>query len=241
MKIFTSTLAVGLSLLSASAYAATLPENLKPFFSNTSVESVKKHEGTGLLKVTLATGAKYLVTEEGDYIIKGTMLKVDNGKIIDEEEAEARSTIADHQKDLYITYKAKGEEIGEAHIIADITCHYCALLHKEVKDLNEKGVSVHFIPFPGGGMNSSSAEKNRKVWCSTDPVAAMDYGYQHRGSLPDNLTMRDDCDMSLVREGYSLGLQLNVSGTPTIFLSNGSVIPGTASSEIIYATLKKKN
>lgn len=240
MKIFTPLSLIAPLLISANLYSDELPEVLKPFFSASTVGSVKKHEGTGLLKVTLGTGAKYLVTEKGDYIIKGTMLKVEDGKIIDEEEREARDTIADHNKELYITYPAKGEEVGSAYVIADIACHYCALLHKEVDQLNEKGVSVHFIPFPGGGMTSPAADLNRRVWCSTDPVSAMDYGYKHHGSLPNNLTYRDGCNLDLIRSGFDLGRDLNVSGTPTIYLSNGSVIPGTASAEIIYSTLKRK-
>ncbi|STY61469.1 Thiol:disulfide interchange protein DsbC precursor [Mannheimia haemolytica] len=57
-----------------------------------------------------------------------------------------------------IVYPAKNEK----HVITvfmDITCHYCHLLHTKIKEYNDLGITIRYLAFPRGGMNTKQQNK----------------------------------------------------------------------------------
>ena len=58
-----------------------------------------------------------------------------------------------------IVYPAKNEK----HVVTvfmDITCHYCHLLHQQLKEYNDLGIAVRYLAFPRAGMNNQTAKQN---------------------------------------------------------------------------------
>ncbi len=234
---------VSLMSLVHTAYAAVndlqMPENLSRLFPQSAVVSIKKHEGTGLLKVELRGGAKYLITSDGGYIIKGSILKVEGGQIVDEESIEAQKTIGEHASDLYITYKSTAEkEIGHVYVVGDATCVYCALFHKGVRKINAAGISVSYIPYPIAGVASEPGNINRHVWCAKDKQGALSYAFAHHGELSPSMELANTCRDNIIEEGHKLGRTLNIKGTPTLIFSNGGVVPGNIASDVVISRFK---
>ena len=58
-----------------------------------------------------------------------------------------------------IVYPAKNEK----HVVTvfiDISCHYCHLLHQQIKEYNELGITVRYLAFPRAGLNSQNCRPN---------------------------------------------------------------------------------
>ncbi|PVM67679.1 bifunctional protein-disulfide isomerase/oxidoreductase DsbC, partial [Salmonella enterica subsp. enterica serovar Rubislaw] len=110
----------------------------------------------------------------------------------------------------------------EKHVITvftDITCGYCHKLHEEMKDYNALGITVRYLAFPRQGLESQAEQDMKSIWCAKDKNKAFDDAMAGKGVKPAS------CDVNIA-DHYALGVQLGVSGTPAIVLSNGYVVPG---------------
>ncbi len=58
----------------------------------------------------------------------------------------------------------------------------------------------------------------KSIWCAKDKNKAFDDAMAGKGVKPAS------CDVNIA-DHYALGVQLGVSGTPAIVLSNGYVVP----------------
>ncbi|RKZ56514.1 MAG: DsbC family protein, partial [Gammaproteobacteria bacterium] len=72
---------------------------------------------------------------------------------------------------------------------------------------------------PRAGIDSEAYEKAVDVWCSDDRKQAMT---DAKNGLEVNAK---HCD-SPVAQQYQLGRQLGVNGTPSLFLADGTMLPG---------------
>ena len=78
---------------------------------------------------------------------------------------------------------------------------------------------MRYLFFPRAGVGSESYNKSVSVWCAEDRNAAMDLA--KAGDEPE----AKQCD-NPVQAQKALGEQLGVRGTPTIFLEDGTILPG---------------
>jgi thiol:disulfide interchange protein DsbC len=104
-------------------------------------------------------------------------------------------------------------------VFTDIDCGYCRKLHREIDSYENAGIKVRYLLFPRSGVDSPSYDKAVSVWCSEDRAKALTEAKQ--GKAVD----KKECD-NPVREDIELGHSLGVTGTPTIVLENGRVVPG---------------
>lgn len=187
------------------------------------ITGVTKSEVPGLYEVSSSNSGTILVTEDGQYLLTGDVLKVTPqgiANLSEEKRLTQRSETLDaFGKEGVITYPAKGEEKASLAVFTDIDCPYCRKFHNEVPDLNEMGVTVNYYGFPRSGLNTPSFVKYVSVWCSDDQRTAMDAAKQGRSI--DRQTCRNP-----VAEQYQLGQQIGVTGTPAIVLETGRMVPG---------------
>ena len=146
---------------------------------------------------------------------------------IDQREYEER-------RHMFVLFPAEGEERARVLVFTDTTCPYCRKLHQEVPALRKAGVTIAYIPFPRGGKGSPGERALRSVWCAEDRPTAFDIAVgQANGKLGTGA-----CPASAaVDAGYRLGLQVGVSGTPTIVLPSGAALPGYLNAQGLLARL----
>ena len=133
-------------------------------------------------------------------------------------------------KNEMIVYPAKNEK----HVVTvfmDITCHYCHLLHQQVKEYNDLGITVRYLAFPRAGMESQTAGQMEAIFTAKDPTFALNEA--EKGNLPKELKTPN-----VVRKHYLLGAQFGVNGTPTIITSEGEVIGGYLKPADLLAALE---
>jgi thiol:disulfide interchange protein DsbC len=132
--------------------------------------------------------------------------------------------LASFSEEKLIVFPADNEELAVLNVFTDTSCGYCQQLHKEVKYLQEAGISVHYFPYPRGGNRGPGYSDLQKVWCADDKLAAMSIA---KGASAGSLTASNDCESArYVDEGYLLGNRIGVTGTPALYKADGTMFNG---------------
>jgi len=183
------------------------------------IKSIAPHEKSGLYTVHLSAGPVLHATPNGQYFIVGDLYRVGSEGLINETEEAKLAQIEVLPEAEMIIYPAKGEEKAHVTVFTDITCGYCRMLHKEVPELNEMGISIRYLAFPRAGIGSESYQQMVSVWCSDDPKEWLTRAKEGQ-NVPQN-----NCENPIAKQ-YALGQSIGVRGTPSLVLSSGEFIPG---------------
>ncbi|MFT5657437.1 MAG: thiol:disulfide interchange protein DsbC [Gammaproteobacteria bacterium] len=178
----------------------------------------------GIYQTQIGKDFGYL-TENGRYLIMGNLIDLEQGQNL--TQIHKRKMIKSEIDQIGIkdkaVFPAVGEEKAILNVFTDTSCPYCTKLHKEVKKLQDAGISVHYIPYPRGGKQGPGYQKLKQVWCAEDKATALTIGKGlASGKLPAG-----NCEKSiLVDQGYAQGNKVGVTGTPALFKSSGEMITG---------------
>ncbi len=111
----------------------------------------------------------------------------------------------------------------------DPNCGFCKRLAKSMVQTTDLTHYVFLLPI----LSPDSLEKSKQIWCSTDKAKAWT-DWIIDGKAP---SAKASCDTRAIQKNLEIGKQLNVTGTPTIFFTNGERIPGAAPIEEIEKRL----
>ena len=217
-------------LITASATAMASDAEIKSKLQALGAKNidVKDSPVKGLKTAVTDQGILY-VSENGQYVLQGKMYELTNKGPVD----VAGKLLADKVnalKNEMIIYPAKNEKYVVT-VFMDITCHYCHILHQQVKEYNDLGITVRYLAFPRAGMNET-ARQMEAIWTAKDPVFALNEA--EKGNLPKELKAPN-----IVKRHYDLGVQLGVQGTPSIVTSTGELIGGYLKPKDLLAALKE--
>jgi len=171
-------------------------------------------------------GSKYAyLTSDGRYVFIGDLIDLKNASNL--TELSRRESVTEQFAKVAVSdfaiFPAKGEEKASISVFTDTSCPYCKKLHEEVPKLQDAGITVRYLPFPRGGTRGPGYNTLKQVWCAKDKAEAMNIAKNVSvGDLPAG----DCAEASLVDRGYELGNSVGVTGTPSIFKSNGEKIDG---------------
>lgn len=162
----------------------------------------------------------YYISEDGKYLINGTIFDIENRKDITEIKKSALrkeliSGISDAQR---INFYPENMT-HRVTVFTDIDCGYCRKLHSEIAGYNELGIGVSYLFFPRAGMKSASYDKAASVWCANNQQDAMT-----RSKAGEELPKKE-CD-NPIGSHYDAGMSAGVTGTPAIVTDNGQLMPG---------------
>ncbi len=179
----------------------------------------------GVYQTRFGNKFAYLI-EGGRYVFIGDLVDLKTARNLTELSRRELvvEQLASFSNDKKIIFPAVNEELAVLNVFTDTSCGYCQQMHKEVKFLQEAGISVHYLPFPRGGNRGPGYADLKKVWCADDKLKAMGIAKgTEMGSLPSSL----DCEgADNVDEGYLLGNRIGVTGTPALFAADGARFPG---------------
>ena len=217
-------------LITASATAMASDAEIKSKLQALGAKNIEVKDSPvkGLKTAVTDQGILY-VSENGQYVLQGKMYELTNKGPVD----VAGKLLADKVnalKNEMIIYPAKNEKYIVT-VFMDITCHYCHILHQQVKEYNDLGITVRYLAFPRAGMNET-ARQMEAIWTSKDPVFALNEA--EKGNLPKELKTPN-----IVKRHYDLGVQLGVQGTPSIVTSTGELIGGYLKPKDLLAALKE--
>ncbi len=178
----------------------------------------------GLFEVTFGPKVFY-ISSDGGYLVNGDVIDLRAFENITEETRKrARvEAIESLGEDSMIVF-APDDVKSTITVFTDVTCGYCAQLHREVDQLNRDGVEVRYLAYPRSGVASPVYDQMVSVWCADDPHQAMTDAKSGVVMPPRQ------CD-NPVAEHYAMGQLVGVQGTPTIVLQDGSVLGGYVPSD----------
>lgn len=221
MSLVSALMSVGavLSYAADTGEAAKLKKQLSDTLKGSTISDVKPSPIPGLYEVVINTRIVH-VTPDGKYLLTGDLIDLPNRTNISENKRGKLITEAIDQlgdKNMIVMSPAKAKRT--VTVFTDVDCPYCAKLHLDVPELNKAGVKVRYLLYPRNGIQSETYQTSVSVWCARDRVKAV--GIAKAGGKVEAKT----CD-NPVKQHYELGQHIGITGTPTIVLDDGSIMPG---------------
>ncbi len=191
---------------------------------NKAVPSPVKTPVAGIYQTRLGNQYAYL-TEDGRYVFIGNLIDLKTGDNLTDI-ARRKTAIAELNRialEDKVIFPATGVEKAVLNVFTDTSCPYCKKLHAEVAKLQAAGISIHYLPYPRGGRQGPGYQSLKQVWCAEDKPEAMGIAK----GLDTGVLPAGDCEKgNFVDAGYALGNRVGLTGTPTLFKSNGEMLEG---------------
>ncbi|TVT87527.1 DsbC family protein [Acinetobacter colistiniresistens] len=208
----------GLQTLHADSKA--LEQNFKKNYPDIPVTSVSASPLPGIYEV-YAAGKIIYTDETAKYLFFGNLLDVKNKKNLTEDRLSELTKIDVKQLplDQAIKYvKGKGERI--LYVFSDPDCPYCQKLEQHMTSVDN--VTVYLFLFPLKRLHPQAEAVANKIWCAKNQYEAWEDYMLHR-KAPKNTTQ---CETP-IQKNLVLGQKLQIDGTPTLFLQNGTRLSGS--------------
>lgn len=162
----------------------------------------------------------FYVHRDGRYLLQGDLYDLENSaNLTENRRSTARhkliAAIADDTKIIF-----KGEKTRYiVDVYTDVDCTFCRKLHREISDYTDLGIEIRYLSYPRSGKDTSSYYKAISVWCADDRKQALTAAKQ--GKRLEKRSCPNPVD-----EHMHVADELGITGTPTLILADGSVIPG---------------
>ena len=212
-----ATLLAGTFSLSALADEASVKKAIESKLG-TSVSSVSKSPYLGLYEVfvdgqILYTDAKLTA------ILAGTLIDGKTMRNVTAERMQKLTAIKFSELPLeYAIRQVRGDGKRVFASFEDPNCGYCKKLARDLAKLENVTIYTFLMPI----LSPDSLEKSNQIWCSSDKAKAWN-DWMQDNKAPSG---KGDCDTTAVRKTVELGRKLGVSGTPTLFFTDGERVPG---------------
>ncbi len=243
-RVFTALSPLLATLLAVTAVAGepapkdvadTLRKKLEVPSAGLTVGTVEASEMPGMYAVQFKEGPLVYATADGDYFIVGDLFTVGPAGYVNLAEKRRDTQRAKQVEALamadMIVFPAEGKPRTHITVFTDVTCFYCQKLHREVPELNKRGVEVRYAAYPRAGLGTEGYRKLATAWCAEDPPATLTR-LKSGEALPESV-----CKDNPIAGQYELGQSMGVRGTPAIITSSGQMIPGYQSADELMRTL----
>ena len=215
-----------LMLFAASLIWAQQPlvlENLKKILpQGLNINFYEESEIENFYVVNVANNQILYVSNDFKFVFAGDVISLDNGAPSSLNELYQAKLVKQVMSLLEDTRTINFTAENEKHLIkvfTDISCGYCRLLHSQIDDYLALGISIEYYGFPRDGLQTQVFEDMQSAWCSDDPKLSI-----------TKLKAGDDVEektcQNPIQMHYEYGQLLGITGTPSIFLSNGQKLSG---------------
>jgi thiol:disulfide interchange protein DsbC len=221
VRALTAILAAALLAFAAHAQSGTeaeIKKSLEASLGNgAKIESVRDAGFLGLYEVVVSVDVVY-TDKKAAYLLLGDIVETKSRRNLTEERKNKLAQIKFSDLPLDIAVKqVRGNGKRVFATFEDPNCGYCKKLAKEVAAMTDVTIYTFLYPI----LSPSSTEKSKAIWCAADRAKAWN-DWMVNGVEPAT----GKCDATAIDKVVALGRKLNIRGTPTIFFTDGSRIPG---------------
>ncbi len=236
MNVFKRILVIALLLQVLPALAQGVEDKIKKLLQQrlgegTQVESVAKTPYNGLYEVRVGNEIIYS-DAEAKYVFIGRILDTETSRDLTQARLDEinRIRFADLPLDLAIkSVKGTGKRV--IAVFEDPNCGYCKRFRKTLADT--KDITIYTFLYPI--LSDDSRTKVKNVLCSSDKSKVWD-DWMLNGKAP--AAGPESCNPNAtVDKVVDLGKKLKVTGTPTIFFTDGSRVPGAIDAKTLESRL----
>jgi thiol:disulfide interchange protein DsbC len=194
------------------------------------VDSVIKTPYSGLFEVRVGSDILY-TDEKAQYLFVGNVLDAKSGTNYTKARTDELSKIKFSDLPLESALKmVKGDGKRVIAVFEDPNCGYCKRFRKTLSEIND--VTVYTFMYPILGEDSKTKVKN--IWCSADRAKAWD-DWMLNAKVP--AAAPSSCSAAANDKVIEIGRKLGVSGTPTVFFTDGTRVPGALEAKKLEAKL----
>lgn len=191
------------------------------------ITSVRSAPAEGLYRVEVGAESFY-ITADGRYLIAGDMYRIDETSLsnVDEERRvrRRRDLIGALPDGDAVTFTPPGGAIASVNVFTDVDCGYCQMLHRSMADYHDRGIEIRYLAYPRGGEESETWDRMVSAWCAEDRESAIT-ALKAGDEIPNRT-----CENPVARH-YEIGVASGVTGTPSLVLPNGQMLPGLVTAE----------
>jgi thiol:disulfide interchange protein DsbC len=220
---FLSVLSILFSTLVCSGFANAQSEQQikteiqKKLGANAKVRSVTAAPVAGLYEVLVGNEVFYTDTT-GKYLIQGEIIELATGKNITEQrQADLNRIKWTDLNQANAIKNVRGNGSRQLAVFSDPNCGYCKRLEKSLQQLDNVTIYTYLIPI----LSADSTQKSKQIWCSSDPYKSY-IDWMINGISPSG---KSDCSTPLDKN-LAFAKTYGVTGTPTLFFTDGSRFPG---------------
>lgn len=217
-----ATVAVADEEADAEAQAALIRECMAS--QGLPAESVVQARAPGLYEVEVQGGDYLYVTPDCRYFIFGNLYEIQDDRrlvAVTEQRRNVRrqKIVQDISAADMVVFSPDTDPQASVLVFTDTDCGFCRKLHQEMAEYNALGIEIRYVAYPRAGLGSPTYDRMVSAWCATDPLEALT-----RLKNGDGIPTRT-C-VNPVAKQYELGQEIGLSGTPTLVLADGRVLPG---------------
>ncbi len=216
---------VTMSLLLTSACAQTdqeavIKKLIEPKLGdNIKVDSVKKTPYAGWFEVLVGDDIFY-TDEKAQYLFVGNVMDLKSHKNLTKARMENMHSMNFSDLPFDLAFKqVKGNGKRVIAVFEDPNCGYCKRLRKALQSVD----NITIYTFMYDILSDDSAIKSRNVWCTADPAKTWNDWMVNGKPAPEAPA---SCMTNPHEKIMALGARLHISGTPAIFFTDGTRIPG---------------
>src|SRR5574343_334171 len=201
-----------------SAHALTKQDVAKKFGVNTLNMTLSTTPAFSGKFYALAdeTGNTIFVSEDLRYAVSGAVLDHITGKNLSEQAQARPMKFSFSDLDLSDAIKI-GSGPTKLIVFADPKCGYCKKLERELDGARDQ-FTVYVVLLPVLGQASLDDAQN--IWCNADPAAAW------LDAMHDKPVAKAAACAMPIEKNLALAKKYGITGTPTIVLPDGKIIPG---------------
>ncbi|ALO45906.1 DsbC family protein [Pseudohongiella spirulinae] len=186
------------------------------------VETVNETPMSGIYQVIMSSGEILHTDRSGQFLLSGELYMTRPEGLVnltaETRKGQTADLIAGLPEDQMIIFAAENPR-AQITVFTDVDCGYCRRLHGDMAAINERGITVRYVAYPRGGMQSEAYPKMVSVWCAEDRKQAL-----NQAKNGQNLPSRD-CTNPVLNH-HALGNRIGITGTPAILLQDGTLVPG---------------
>lgn len=212
LAIFTAHLALADTLEDIATIKSILEKRTPPI----AAKSIEKTPLNGLYEVYVG-GTIFYMDKTTNYVLVGGSLLDDSAKknlTADRLKELSRIKFADLPLQNAIEIK-KGAGTYKFAVFTDPDCPYCKALEQTLAKSELNNYTAYVFLYPLKELHPDAASKAESIWCAKDKAKAWQ-SWMIKGNSPT----KANCANPLA-ENQRLAEDLGVSGTPTIYLSDG--------------------
>lgn len=219
---------VALTALAETAQEANIKKLIEPRLSDgAKVQSVVKTPYSGLFEVRIGSDVVY-TDAKAQYLFVGRILNTQTYQDYTKDRLDEISKIKFSDLPFESALKTvKGNGARKIAVFEDPNCGYCKRFRHTLEDVD----NVTVYTFMYNILSPDSAVKSKNVWCSSERAKAWDdwmlNGKQPAVAPEKCITPNDKI--------LALGQQMKITGTPTIFFTDGTRIPGAVDAKALEA------
>lgn len=212
---------------------------LKSIMPNATPDSVNASVVPGMYEAVFGPQVIY-VSNDGRYIFEGDLYDITTRTNLTEiKRRDGREkVISNLDADGMIIFSPENPKYTIT-AFTDIDCGYCRKLHNQIDEYNKLGIAFRYLSYPRSGVNTPSYAKALSVWCAKDPKEAITFakGGAKLEQVRQIVQVEGKDCKNTVLSHMNAAKEVGVTGTPTLVIDNGQVIPGYVEPERLLKIL----